>query len=151
KPMELRNFTPFMPLLFNSEAVDRSLFTVVVLRGTFRIVAGQALRLAPEPQPPVLADAYYGDPTITSMKTESDLAPFKPRTDVQFEEATAYAPGGAPTPAWVVRVQVGPLVKALRVTGPRQWVKGALAGWKLREPEPCTEVPIRYEQAFGGW
>jgi hypothetical protein len=120
-----------------------------VLKGRYEIHNGQPLKLAPEPGPLTMADEYYGDPTTSSLKRESDLAPFKPRTDIHFTNSVAFAPGGKSAPRWQVQVQVGPVQKVLQVTGPRQWLR-ASAGWKLTEPELATEVPLRYENAFGG-
>jgi hypothetical protein len=148
--MEIHNYTPFMPMVFESQDVDDRHFHVVLLKGTFEIINGQPLKLAPEPQPLTMADEYYGDPTCSSVKRESDLAPFKPHTDVHFINPMAFAPGGKPSPRWLVKAHVGPVEKTLQVTGPRQWVRKFVAGWKLAEPEPVTEVPLRYENAFGG-
>jgi hypothetical protein len=148
--MELRNYTPFMPLVFSSQDVDDAPFDVVVLKGTYEIVNGHPLKLAKEPKPLTVADEYYGDPTGSSLKRESDLAPFKPRTDIHFTDPVAFAPGGKPSPRWQVKVQVGPVEKTLQVTGPRQWVRRTFSGWRLTEPEPVAEVPLRYENAFGG-
>src|SRR5262245_40501293 len=139
-----------MPLVFESQDVDDRPFHVVVLKGTYKITNGRSLELAPEPRPLTMADEYYGDPTGSSLKRESDLAPHKPRGDVHFTDPVAFAPGGTPSPRWPVKVQVGPVEKALQVTGPRQWVRKFAAGWKLTEPEPVTEVRLRYENAFGG-
>src|SRR2546426_12776925 len=90
--MEMCNDTPFMPLAFESQDVDDQPFHVVVLKGTYEIINGQPLKLAPEPRPLTMADEYYGDPTGSSLKRESDLAPYKPRTDIHFTGAVAYAP-----------------------------------------------------------
>jgi hypothetical protein len=149
--MEMQNHTPFMPLVFESQDAEDRRHHVIVLKGAYEIVNGQSLKLAPEPKPLTMADEYYGDPTKTSLKRESDLAPFKPRTDVHFVDPVAFAPGGKPAARWQVRVQVGPVQKALRVTGQRQWVRKFAAGWKLTAPEPVAEVQLRYENAFGGF
>jgi hypothetical protein len=148
--MEMRNYTPFMPLVFRSQDVDDTPFDVVVLKGTYEIVYGQPLKLAAEPKPLTLADEYYGDPTGTSLKRESDLAPFKPRADIHIIDPVAHAPGGKPSPRWKVKVRVGPVEKVLQVTGPRQWVRKSFSGWRLTEPEPVAQVSLRYENAFGG-
>jgi hypothetical protein len=143
------NHTPFMPLVFESQDVEDRRYDVIVLKGKYEIHNGQPLKLAPEPKPLTMADEYYGDPTKSSLKRESDLAPFKPRTDIHFTDPVTFAPGGKPAPRWQVEIRVGPVQKALQVTGPRQWVHKS-AAWKLTEPEPVTEVPLRYESAFGG-
>lgn len=146
--MIVRNYTPFSALYFESKDVEGRDFGVFVLRGTFDMVPGQVLRPCPKQDPIVDADEYYGDPATSSLRMESDLAPFKPRTDIQIL-ATAKAPGGRPLPDWLVKVKVGPVAKTLRVTGPRKWVREN-GGYRLTDAEPTLEVPIRYENAFGG-
>jgi hypothetical protein len=148
--VDIKNCTPFMPLVFSSQDVDDTPFDVVVLKGTYEIVNGKPLKLASEPKPLTFADEYYGDPTGSTLKRESDLAPFKPRTDIHFTDPVAFAPLGKPSPRWQVKVQVGPVEKTLQVTGPRQWVRKTFSGWRLSEPEPVAKVPLRYENAFGG-
>jgi hypothetical protein len=146
--VELVNHTPFPSLAFQSQNVQGQDFHVIVLRATFRIHDGQPLRPDTDQRPLVTADEYYGEPTSSSIRMESDLAPFKPRSDIHII-ADAHAPGGCPTREWNVRVRVGSLEKTLHVTGRRYWRK-ALLGWTLTEPEACLTVPIRYEHAYGG-
>ena len=43
--MEIRNHTPFMPLMFQSQDVDDRRFHVLVLKGTYEISNGQPLKL----------------------------------------------------------------------------------------------------------
>ena len=57
----------------------------------------------------------------------------------------AFTPNRAPAPACRVRVQLGPIDKALDVFGDRHWLVGAPS-----DPAPFTEMPIAYENAFGG-
>lgn len=146
--MILRNYTPFSPIFFESRDVQGRDFGVLALRGTFDIVPGGALRPSPKQPPIVEADVWHGEPNASSLRMESDLAPFKPRTDICFD-AVAHAPGGRPLPDWNVRVQVGAVRKELRVTGPRAWVREG-GEWKLNDPQLVSEVPLRYERAFGG-
>ncbi|MBK9258908.1 MAG: DUF2169 domain-containing protein [Polyangiaceae bacterium] len=146
--MILRNYTPFPPLLFDGRDVQGRDFAVLVLRGTFDIIPGAPLRPNPTQQPIVESDVWHGEPNYSSVYMESDLAPFKPRTDI-LVNAIAHAPGGRPLPDWQVGIEVGPIKKRLRVTGPRAWVREG-GEWKLEDPAPVTEVPLRYEYAFGG-
>ncbi len=146
--MILRNYTPFLPLFFESCDLQDRDFGVLVLRGTFDILPGATLRPNPQQAPIVEADVWHGEPNLSSVYLESDLAPFKPQTDI-LVNAVAHAPGGRPLPDWNINVRVGPVCKALHVTGPRAWVKEA-GRWQLEAPEPVSEVPIRYEHAFGG-
>ena len=147
--MLFRNFTPFPPLQFESRDEKRRDFGVVVLRGTFRIEPGKPLRLEQAQEPLVMADEYHGEPGRSSLKRESNLAPYKPRTDVHVT-ADAYAPTGRPAPLWLVSVEVGEIKKELLVTGDRAWRFSALRGWRLTEPNLVARVPLIYELAYGG-
>lgn len=146
--MIIRNYTPWSPLYFESRDVQGRDFAVFVLRGTFDIVPNQPLRPCPKQDPIVQADQYFGELGKSSLRLESDLAPYKPKTDIHVL-ATARAPGGRPLPDWLVHVKVGTIEKTLRVTGPRRWVKDGGA-YRLTDPEPALEVPLLYENAFGG-
>lgn len=146
--MLVRNFTPLVPLLFpvrTAEGRDRWVFA---LRSAFRLAGGGRLELHDDQPAVVRSDLFHGAPGQSSVFLESDLVPLKPRTNIHVT-ASAKAPGGRPAAAWRVRVRVGVLEKTLRVTGPRRWVR-ANGRYSLTEPEPCLEVPIRYELAYGG-
>ncbi|NJO16600.1 MAG: DUF2169 domain-containing protein [Thioploca sp.] len=145
--MLFRNFTPFPPLQFESRDEQRRDFGVVVLRGTFEIRNYQTLFLLQEQEPLIMADVYHGEPGKSSLWKEGNLAPYKPKTDIHIN-AIAHAPEGKPLPQWNVAVKVGKIQKQLLVMGPRYWYQER--GWRLTEPQPCLQVPIRYEQAYGG-
>lgn len=146
--MVLRNLTPFVPFLFQSWDEQRNEQWVLVVRGTFRIVPLSPLALAIAQHPIVVTDVFHGDPHRSSLRMESDLAPFKPRADIHVN-AIARVPGGREMTDWLVRIQLGALEKTIRVTGPRSWVRDG-STYRLTAPEPCLEVPLRYEYAFGG-
>ena len=156
--MELRNYTPFAPLVFSAETVDQAEMGVLVVRGTFEIVPGAALRPDPDQAPVRVADEYRGAAGASSVRWEGDLAPLKPRADVHLD-AVAHAPGGEPSPSWTAGVRfdrrddggapVRVVAASLRVTGPRVWRHGVL-GWRLDPPAPAVRVPLVYERAYGG-
>ncbi|MEP7122583.1 MAG: DUF2169 domain-containing protein [Byssovorax sp.] len=52
---------------------------------------------------------------------------------------------GGPRPACSVRVQLGPIDKTLWIVGNRRWKLGAAT-----DPEPFTEMPVSWQNAFGG-
>ena len=153
KAPRIDNQTPFPAQYFQMADVLDQTFHVVALRQTYSL---QQLDENNEPilvqtqQPLCTQDEYYDQPHNSSLIQESDLAPFKPRCDVIFNHAVAYAPQGKPQASWPVGVQLGGWEKLLTVTGPR-FLERTLAGdWDLTKPEPCTQVPIRYEHAWGG-
>lgn len=61
----------------------------------------------------------------------------------------AYAPGGEPTRAMAVQVQVGALRKTLHVHGERRWQRGP-AGWHASTAQPFTAMAVSLRQAYGG-
>src|SRR6185503_21300320 len=93
------NYTPWPQIAFESRTPDDEAFGVLVVRGTFRIVPGEALRPVPHQPPVALADIYRGEPGRSSLRAESDLAPFKPRSDIHVD-AVARAPHGTPSARW---------------------------------------------------
>ena len=147
--MEIKNCTPFSPLLFENQDVGGNDFHVFVLKGSFCILPGERLRPIQEQAPLVMADEYYGDPLKSSVRVESDVIPMKQNAELTLE-ANAIALDGKPTRSWLAKVSIGNAHKSLRVTGPRKWQHTLLRGWHISEPEPVVEVPIRYEYAFGG-
>ncbi|UQA57636.1 DUF2169 domain-containing protein [Polyangium aurulentum] len=57
-----------------------------------------------------------------------------------------FTAGRVPRTAASVRAKVGPIDKKLYVIGDRTWRRDGVPG----DPEPFTEMPIRYTHAFGG-
>lgn len=147
--MELRNHSPFSPIVFKSRDKDGHPYDVVVVKGTYDIVDDRRLKIAQAPEPITVADQYYGEVNVTSVWREGDLKPFKPRADVVVV-GTSHAPRRAPAPSWLTEVRLGEVRKVLRVYGPRRWRRRMSMFWSLTDPEPCVEVPIKYELAYGG-
>ncbi len=144
--MEFVNHTPFPGIVFQGRDHDDVAQHVVVLRGTMTLDG--APRLSQRQRDLVMADAHWGEAHDSSAIEESDLAPYKPRTDVHVR-GTARAPGGVAARAWDASVRVGERRSTVRVPGPRWWVREDGA-WRLTESLPCAAVPLRYELAYGG-
>jgi hypothetical protein len=162
KSMELINHTPFPALAFQATDQHGQSSHVVVMRATFEIKPDGTLEFSRDQEPIALTDEYFGETNKSSIKQESDLAPFKPKCDV-IVNATAYAPGGKPSLGFLVGVRIncstrtkdvaGALIleKKLLVTGPRCWEKSLMGGWTLKESAaPVVSLPVRYEYTFGG-
>lgn len=147
--VQVKNYTPLSHFAFEKHGRKGEVFDVIAVRGAFHLVHGSAAELAPIQPPVCLADRYYGEPETSSLKCESDLATFKPSTDV-FMTGHARTLHGTPQSQWTVGVQVGKLTKAVRVTGPRAWGKSLMGNWNLGAPGLATEVPLHYELAYGG-
>jgi hypothetical protein len=125
-------------------------FSVLVKR-TYDIVPDKPAARAAEDKPLTAIDQYYdmGDPQTSTVQFESDLAPFKPMTDVVFV-GKAIAAGGKPATAMDVGLQVeGAGAKIVRVCGERRaYPKGGKLVFS--EPKPFTEMELRYDSAYGG-
>ncbi len=162
--MSVDNRTPFPALAFRQYTLDGDLAGVVVARGTFKLADGGPLQIADNQCPLVMSDTYEGDPQSTPQLACTDLAPFKPGTDVTFLGA-AYAPNGTPSPTWTCGIKVGSVSKRLRVHGPRYWrahtrktwrglidrtKEDVLDHWELTPAEPIPFLPLDWRLAFGG-
>src|SRR5690606_31937537 len=107
---------------------------------------------AGEDRPLTSIDEYYdmGDAQTSTVKSESDLVPFKPMTDVVFI-GKAVSPGGQPVTSLDVGLQVeGVGSKIVRVIGARRCLFRSGAPPLFTLPEPFTEMEIRYDNAYGG-
>jgi len=150
---EFRNLTPFPALCFQSVDPADQVFHVVVLRLTYslrRVNRLGSVILSDEQTPLATSDTYECEPNTSSLRWESDLAPYKPLCDVLLTGATAHSPGGLPQVRWPVGLEVGGWRKSLVACGSRDlvWHGGKLV--PLGEPEPVAHVPMQYERAFGG-
>ena len=62
-----------------------------------------------------------------------------------------YAPAGKRAASVDAQFALGPIKKRLRVFGDRIWEKSVMGGPSISSPQLFESMPIRYEQAFGGW
>jgi uncharacterized protein YjbI with pentapeptide repeats len=72
----------------------------------------------------------------------------KPRAEF-LVSGRAYQPGAKPRPQTEVRLQLGTIQKSLQIYGDRFWQAGLMRDVPS-EPEPFLEMPITWENAFGG-
>lgn len=122
---------------------------VVVIKGTFVVPKpGEAVRLADEQAPLLMADTFSGAPGFSAPVLEVDFAPRKPACDVLLT-GHARAPAGRQVARLPVVLQVGPLQKSFDVVGDRVWRAG-VGGISASPPAPFTEMPVSYDRAFGG-
>lgn len=121
---------------------------MVAIKATFSINADGTTRLFDENPPPALAPVWFGEPSTTSLKHDSDLGPAKPTTDVIII-ASAYAPSDKPVLRVPVRLRFGLVEKTLIVLGDGVYQRGSR---KLADSSrvPFIHKPIRYEHAWGG-
>jgi hypothetical protein len=149
--MELNNSTAFkaaaQPMMGRR---NRPTLTVIV-KGTFAFT-WEHTDLAAEQVPIAYGDTLYEEKGGGGVRYETDLVPFKPRTDVVLD-AVAHAPNNRPTQAVPVSVTAGPAQKQLMVFGKRLWNHAGVLSrrrYVITEAQPFVTQPIRYREAFGG-
>lgn len=109
-------------------------------------LAGNAAR--PAPPEPLFHDIR--DETIKPrIRHGTDYWPRKEATDFVVV-GSAFAPNAAPVRTMTVSAQVGSVSKRVQVSGRRlvEWAGGEVA-W-VPPPQPFTEMPLTYENAYGG-
>lgn len=162
--MEFRNLTPLHAIAFNAVDVPGNEFHVVALKAGYRLEPIDAADSAGDTHRCVLlegdaaallamADEFEGETGKSSVKCESDLAPFKPKCDVLLR-TTSYPPNGVPAECWPARVRIMDAARIVIDKGLRLWgarfFRKTWRGWRIGEPEPCENVPVRWEHAYGG-
>ena len=144
------NYSAFPALLFESLDQHDHGFNVLVARVSYDldIITGK-LTLCEDQGELFEQDYYYDEPGTSSVRFESDLAPYKPRLDVVIN-GTAWAPEDKPVRHFTVGARIGDFTRLLNVYGPREWRK-MVATWQLTNGKPVTHVDLRYEFAQGGF
>jgi len=181
--MEFRNLTPFDVMCLSALDLQHEEHPVVAMKVGYRLqpIADSPGRFSAvvmdrSPLPLCRADLYWGEEGLSSVREESDLAPFKPRCDVIIN-GHAHAPGGNPTEFWEAGVRLSaPAPRlVLNVEPPKPWRPGApltqeqLYAWRDAKQDaehrmataPTRQVfldkhlrfsgPRRFERGFFGW
>lgn len=128
----------------------RDVFSVLLKRA-FAIGGGGALLPLDEDPPLREVDAYWddGDPTWSVVEHESELAAYRPRTDVVVV-GHVHAPGGRPVHSLDAGIEVAGARVVLRATGERRCVFREGRDPAFTEPRPFARMPIRWDLAYGG-
>ncbi|WP_265326945.1 DUF2169 domain-containing protein [Escherichia coli] len=155
--MEFRNLTPFSTLCYKMLDTQNTEHHVVAMKVGFLLerTAGGAV-IARIMEDPVMSLCMQDECSGLQVLQESDLSPFKPRSDV-IVNGTACAPDGIPVAEIPVSLRLLTadrqvlLDKQCLVTGERFFIHHPLTGqWSLSEPEPFISLPLHYQYAFGG-
>jgi hypothetical protein len=118
---------------------------VAVIKATYQFNE-EGVRLAEEQPPVLLAGEYWGDPESSSFKYEPEATRLKLATDVVL---IGHAHGRGATDV-IAGLQVGPVRKAVRVSGDRVWFK-SMGSVGMTAPKKFDTIPLQWERAFGGW
>lgn len=115
----------------------------IIAKATFAMSPSGAPSLAEE-QRPLTGDELEG----ASPSYDADFAPFKPRADLLLA-GSAFAPRGGEVRQLNCTFGVGPYRRTLRISGDREWPRGALVRGATA-PELFSEIPLTWDRAFGG-
>lgn len=131
--MEFRNLTPFAALCFIALDTQDKEHPVIVMKVGYHLhpIAGQPGHCSAEVMDDeavalCTADRYFAEEGQSSVREESDLAPFKPRCDVIIN-GHAHAPDGVPATSWTAGIQlsVPATPPRIHVELPAPWQSGA--------------------------
>lgn len=141
--MKLENGTSLAAHLFSGPASERELGFALLVKATYEIRDGKLLETTDAPWP------IHLEPLRTPYGTfPGEVAPRKPKTDVVVL-GRARPPRGEAVRQMTVSLSVGGFRHALAVFGDRRWESGA-TGLRMSEPLPFREMPLVWENAFGG-
>lgn len=146
---QLNNETPFAAETTWTRDERGAEFWLVAVRASFVVDADGVQRLAEKQTEVQRAPVFSGDPMTTGLVTDGDFYLSKVGTDV-LVEGVAMSRDGRPVTRAPVRFRVADVDKQLIAVGHRRIYEGAV-GLGLTDPEPFTEMPLTWENAYGGW
>jgi hypothetical protein len=133
-----------LPILDRHGAQSR----VVIVKATYTIGSGGALKPAEEPAEVRLGDEPWGAPEIPDLRLPSDFCPAKVGTD--FVLSGHAVPQRYQPDTYVdVAIRVAERTKLMRVHGPRQW-KSSVRGIVPGPSAPMRPTPLAWSKAYGG-
>ena len=121
-------------------------FAYALVKLTYRVEAGRLVLAEPSP---LALDLYADPPLEPRFPAGSDYWLFKGGTDVVIE-GSARTPDGVAVTRLEVDARIGPLRKRIAVFGRREVRWGANGRVAIQSPEPFTEMPLCYANAYGG-
>jgi hypothetical protein len=128
-------------------------FVSVIVKATFRLENRREPARPAKAQLPVFTTDEPYDPKNPAglLKFESDLVPFKPRSDIVLV-GHAHAPYSRPVKSLDALIRVGDTARALRVFGDRAWsfTDPKAAQPLVAGPVEFVSMPLTYDRSFGG-
>lgn len=122
----------------------------LIVKGTFDLFPDHQALPADQQLYPTGDEFYEDDENMQGgPRYPSDFAYFKPNADLCLV-GKCCAPLGRSTPLQDCTFKVGSHSRTLTVIGDRYW-KRKLFGYTPSEPQPFTEMELRYERSFGGY
>lgn len=145
--MRLENTLPFAAERFGVKDENGVNLLLVVIKGTFEFDDNGKVEIKEKQEPVEMADQYFGETEVSSIKYASDFSFDKVATDIALI-GNAYAPRGYAKESLVL-LQVGTLQYKAKVFGDRQWIN-TVGIAKMSTPKPFKKISLIYENSFGG-
>ncbi len=152
--MKLITDLSFPSLFFHHWDQNGHEMGVMIVKGSFHIDEGKRSNRVLTSQPEILlSDSFYGEINASALRQESELAPFKPKTDVSFN-AIARSPEAKPLESWPIQFNIKERRSyGFHVFGERFWEVSEAdkdGHWQLSPIKPMIELPLTYAHAYGG-
>ncbi|AVF36968.1 DUF2169 family type VI secretion system accessory protein [Rahnella sikkimica] len=143
--MNITNNTDFPHFQFEKVGYFGELFSVIVVSQTFDLSSdGGICPISEIQRPPVLADTWFGEPEMSSLKTATDLVCKKKRSEIILSGHAWNAAGRASD--WQGEFQVGDFRRTISVCGSCEW-RYSQGQWELSQPRQTDHVPLHFELA----
>jgi hypothetical protein len=143
------NRSPFAAEPFLLADEEGAALLTLVAKGTYDLLPRGGLELAPEQALVHKVPVHHGEPGLSSLRFEHEVAFTKAVADVVLLGHAQPERGRATEVD--VGLRVGPLRKQVRVFGDRFWRRGIGGRLGLGAPASFERMPLVYERAFGGW
>ena len=128
---------------------DGKYILAVLLKRSYRMIPFGPCERAEADRLLLAGDKHYADPMSSAVRFEADFVPYKLATDVVLN-GTAFAPSGPQAREFITSLEVSRAKKSVRVVGDRLCRYRSGGDPVFGEPQPFTEMPLRYERAYGG-
>lgn len=145
--MRVHNDTRLRPAWLVAAQAPPQLSATWIVKGTYRLRPDGTATEVEEPEFPD-GDRFYDGQPEAGLRSDSDFAPLKPRTDLILI-GSCYPPGGAPATVCHASFGVGRWKKTVAAVGDRHWRRSNV-GVGISEPRPFASMPLRYSLAYGG-
>lgn len=121
-----------------------------IVKGTFSLRNWRLPTSVPaDEQANFAGDERHMDKIGRSLHYANDLVMYKPFGEVLLT-GSCYAPDIHPATMVEAGLDIGPVSKRLKVHGDRVWLRDADGQLVIEGPLPFTQMPLRWERAFGG-
>jgi hypothetical protein len=153
------NYTPFEWFAFEKMGPGMRIHDVLIVKGAAQFTLHQDAWAITPAEDGVTAPIHMSDEThafdgnaYSSLRVAGDTIFYKPATD--FILGGRAIPPRGHEQAWAAEITIRSHGKerrqALVLRGERHWQWSLLKGWHLAPPQPCEEIELRYELAYGG-